>query len=682
MMNSFLMLFMPSLAAVPPPVAHDDLPQVTLSQQQRLNLISDLHSSSVNSRIHAITALGLEKVRESVPHLIGLLKDENPGVRAEAAAALGALRVKNAGPRLYQIMLHDASPLVRARATVALAELDYSGALHAIIMNLDRPDIRERMAAIRALGKLGGPKAFNHLIRQLRAGTPELRETVIEALGDLGDRQVVRYLFRYLEQGTTRLNRAALLALTRLHPQMVRSRIPQLLKRTEPEMLLAALDSAAQTGCKECAPRILELIETADDPVAAAAASTAAYLQMNEAADPILARLLPRPNMQARILYIWSLGRLGTPAVLPEALLALSDPLPELRLTGLRVLRILRPEGLDLEVRIVPMLEDSNTSVAAEAIFLLGEYGHRGWIGGGLPGGRPGAGSSTLRLGAAITSLAWIHPTPAPLLTELRQWARSEDVRIRNAAIATLGRFGDVASTELLLKTVYSSDDRLRWETVRALALVRTPDAQGTLISIASQDSLEIVKAYALLGALSMTPDAKHLEHLARTRFDGHFEERDYALAFVYGLALAQNQRRENLDAFGRIFDQLLMSGANSSQKAEFVDLLFLFGEKWGHPWMDKAVSSPLVRVRARAMVWRNRFSAAAKAASSDDAVAPAPAGAGKPADRIALPFRPENPRAGSGCGCRTGDRGSGGLVPIPLLAVWFALRLRRRLRA
>ncbi len=679
MMNSFLMLFMPSLAAVPPPVAHDDLPQVTLSQQQRLNLIQELASPTANSRIHAITTLGQEKVRESVPHLIGLLKDENPGVRAEAAAALGALRVKNAGPRLYQIMLHDASPLVRARATVALAELDYSGALHAIIMSLDRPDIRERMAAIRALGKLGGPKAFNHLIRQLRAGTPELRETVIEALGDLGDRQVVRYLFRYLEQGTTRLNRAALLALTRLHPQLVRSRIPQLLKRTEPELLLAALDSAAQTGCKECAPRILELIETADDPVASAAASTAAYLQMNEAADPILARLHPRPNLQARILYIWSLGRLGAMGVLPEVLLALSDPLPELRLTGLRVLRILRPEGLDLEARVVPMLEDSNTSVAAEAIFLLGEYGHRGWIAAGLPGSRPGVATSTLRLGAAITSLTWLHPTPAPLLSELRQWARSEDVRIRNAAIGTLGRFGDVASTDLLLKTVYSSDDRLRWETVRALALVRTQEAQGTLVSIANQDSLEIVKAYALLGALSQAPDARHLEHLARSRFEERFEERDYALAYVYGLALAQNQRRENLESFGRIFDQLLSSGANSSQKAEFVDLLFLFGEKWGQPWMDKAVSSPLIRVRSRAMVWRNRFTSVAVEATPEAAVTPTPATPGQPTGRIALPFRPENPRAGSGCGCRAGNRAVGGGALLPVLACWFALRRRRQ---
>lgn len=677
MVNSFLMLLMPSLAAAPVPVAHDDLPRVALSQQQRQNLIRDLGSPSVNARIHAITALGEEKVRESVPNLILLLKDENPGVRAEAAYSLGLLKIKNAGPRLYQVMLHDASPLVRARATLALAELDYAGALHAIILNLDRPDIRERMAAIRALGKLGGPKAFNHLIRQLRAGTPELRETVIEALGDLGDRQVVRYLFRHLEQGPTRLNRAALLALTRLQPHSLQGRLPQLLRRSEPELLLAALDSAAQTGCSACAPEILKLIETAEDPVAAMAASTAAYLQMSDAIDPILARLHPRPNLQARVLYLWSLGRLGSLAVLPEVMQALSDPLPELRLTALRILRILRPETLALDEIVLPLIEDANPSVAAETLLLLGEYGHRGWLGARLPGGDTG----TLRRAAAITSLAWLHPAPTQFLDDLRAWTRLEDLRVRDASISTLGRFRDAASTELLLKTVYSSDDRLRWETVRALSLVRAPIAQGTLASIAAQDALDIVRAYALLGARSQDPGSRELEGIARTRFGERFEERDYALAYVYALALAQSGRKEHLEPFGRVFDLLLEAGANSSQKAEFVDLLFLFGEKWGQPWMDKALKSPLTRVRARAMVWRNRFSEPLTTpGTTDPALGPEAAPTVPKDSRLTLPFRQETPR--KGCGCRVGSATTPGHFPWLILAPLIALRRRRRLLA
>ncbi|MBU1069830.1 HEAT repeat domain-containing protein [Myxococcota bacterium] len=674
MLNSFLMLLMPSMTAVPAQVASDDLPQVALSQHQRQNLITSLASSTVNTRIHAISTLGIERVRESVPHLIQLLKDDNPHVRAEAATALGTLKVKNAGPRLYQIMLHDSSPLVRARATVALADLDYTGAITAISMNLDRPDIRERMAAVRALGKFGGPKAFNHLIRLLRSGTPELRETVIEALGDLGDRQVVRYLFRYLEQGSTRLNRAALLALTRLHPQMVQSRLPQLLRRTEPELVIAALDSAAQIGCPDCASQILQLIETAEDPIASQAASTAAYLQMREAVEPILIRLQPRPNLQSRILYLWSLGRLGSMSVLPETLHALSDPLPELRLTALRILRILRPEKLNLEEIIVPMLQDNNPSVAAEAILLLGEYGHRSWLGDRLPG----EATSTLRLSAAITSLAWVHPLPAHLLGNLRTWSRNEDTRIRNAAIATLGRFRDVASLDALLKSVYSSDDRLRWEAVRALALLRSSEARSTLAAIATQDPLRVVRAYALLGIRVLDPEAKSFEVMARTRFEERFEERDYAEAYVYALALAQNGRRENLDAFQKVFNVLLKSGSNSSQKTEFVDLLFLFGEQWGAPWMEEALSSPLTRVRSRAMVWKARYSqpdVALPASVQADAALPV-----SMKDRsVRLPFAKENPR--SGCGCRTGQTDSDPRILWIAMAAWL-LRPRRRRRA
>jgi len=672
MMNSLLMLFMPSLAAVPTQVASDDLPQVALSQQQRQSLISDLSSSAVNTRIHAISALGLEKVRDAVPNLIQLLKDDNPHVRAESATALGILKVKNAGPRLYQIMLHDSSPLVRARATLALAEIEYTGAMSAISQSLDRPDIRERMAAVRALGKFGGPKAFNHLIRLLRSGTPELRETVIEALGDLGDRQVVRYLFRYLEQGTTRLNRAALLALTRLHPQMVQSRLPQLLRRSEPEMILAALDSAAQIGCPDCTKQILHLIETAEDPIAAAAANTAAYLQMHDAVDLILTRLHPRPNLQARIHYLWALGRLGTISILPEVLQALSDPLPELRLTALRILRILRPEKLNLEGFILPMLSDSNSTVIAEAIQLLGEYGHRAWI-----DDKFAVATGTVKLSSAIASLAWIHPPPAGLLPELRAWSRSEDVRVRNAAIATLGRFGDLASTETLLKNVYSSDDRLRWETVRALALIRAPETRGALAAIATTDSLPLVRAYALLGVRAMDPLAKNFEHLARTRFDERFAERDYALAFIYALALAQTNRRENLESFRQVFDVLLKSGSNSSQKVEFVDLLFLFGERWGDSWMEAALSSPLVRVRSRAMVWKARYTKpeTARPAEAAEPVMAAVA----PENPVKLPFQKEKPRAG--CGCLTGRNEVAPRILWAALAL-LLLRPRRRRRA
>jgi HEAT repeat protein len=572
-------------------------------------------------------------------------------------------------------MLHDPSPLVRARATLALAEIDYTGAINAITFNLDRPDIRERMAAVRALGKFGGPKAFNHLIRLLRSGTPELRETVIEALGDLGDRQVVRYLFRHLEQGPTRMNRAALLALTRLHPQMVQSRLPQLLRRTEPDMVIAALESAAQIGCPSCTAQILQLIETAEDQVSAQAASTAAYLQLNDAIKPILARLQPRPNLQARVLYLWSAGRLGALSALPEVMHALTDPLPELRLTGLRILRILRPEKLNLEETIVPMLQDNNSTVISEAILLLGEYGHRAWIRDRLPSG----GTTTLRLGATISSLAWIFPPPAHLFGELRTLTRSEDVRIRNAAIATLGRFRDVNSMDILLTSVYSSDDRLRWEAVRALAMIRAPEARSVLASIASSDSLSVVRAYALLGVCSTAPDAGNYEAVARARFDERFAERDYAQAFVYALALAQNGRKENLESFQKVFDVLLTSGANASQKIEFVDLLFLFGEKWGATWMEAALNSPLTRVRARAMVWKARYSTPEASTDAEPAVSGAMS-ATPEKGAIRLPFAKENPRAG--CSCGTGRTAADPQLLWLALSLWLLRPGRRRRRA
>ncbi len=672
MMNSLLMLFMPSLASVPAQIVHDDLPRIVPSQQQINGLINDLSTGSVNTRIHAISVLGQEKIRESVPHLISLLKDTNPHVRAEAATALGQIKIKNSAPRLYQLMLNDTSPLVRARATLALADLDYNGALPAVFNSLDRPDIRERMAAVRALGKFGGPKAFNYLMRLLRSGNPELRETVIEALGDLGDRKVVRYLFRYLDQGTAQQNRAALLALTRLHPQMVQKKLPSLLKRSETEVVTAALDSAAQVGCPKCIPQILHLVENADDPIAAHAAGTAATLNIEEAIEPIHARLLPRPNLQSRMLYLWSLGRLGAPSVIPEAMSALREPMPELRLTALRVLRIVRPAGLELESVIYPLVGDTTPSVAAEAILLLGEYGNPGWMESRFP--EPG---SPLRLGAALASLAWMHPVPSHRLPDLRIHARSESTPLRNAAISTLGRLRDTASAPMLLKSVYSSDSRLRWEAVRALALIRDDDSRGTLVALASRDAHSVVRAYAMLGALSMKGSTKSLENTARLRHEERMAARDYAEAFIYALALAQSGKKDHVEAFQKVFELLLFQGTNSSQKAEFVDLLFLFGEKWATSWMEKALESPLIRVRSRAMVWKARFlemeQPAARVATN-----PVEIPHEETTGQLQVPFQTQDP--GSGCGCRTGSNRVFGPVSLVFLFSFVLLRRKRRL--
>lgn len=674
MMNSLLVLLMPSFSTTPPVAAQDDMPRASQFWKQKNIILQKLSSSSPDERIQAVSIAREERFRESAPQLIQLLRDDNPAVRAEAAYAIGVLRIRNAGVRLYQLMINDPSPLVRSNAMVALAELDYKGALAVILNSLDRPDIREQMAAIKALGKFGGAKAFNQLIRILRTGNPDLRESVIDALGELGDQQVARYLFRYLDQGGSRINRAALMALTRLVPHQVQNRLPRLLESRDPEMVRTALLCAADAGCPECGPAIMRLIQTAPDPLAALAADTAAFLNMRETADAIYARLHPRPNIQTRISLLWALGRMEFAGVLPEVLDALREPVPELRVTALRILRILRPEGLRVEALVEPLLRDAHESVAAEAIRLLSEFGSHKWMEGGLP-----AESDEPRLTAALEALAWVHPFPDEYLPRIREWTQSKKTAIRDAAIHLLGIQRKKEFTQDLAR-VADPEDRVRWSSVRALAFVRNPETRGILESVARSDSLPVVRAYAVLGACAIPPaPSSQCLRMAEQAFDAAFTGGEYGMAYIYAMALLYAPDGRHADAFDKIFKALLMGGFNSSRKSEYVDLLFLMAPPGADRWMSQLLASPVPRVRSRAMVWKAQY-------------AKIPGGLPLPEEKsqekaspaseppIRPPFRVEDSRGG--CSCRAGHSpGMGHAAGWTLFLLFWAYALRRRAR-
>lgn len=645
------------------------MPRASQFRHQKSVILQKLSAMETEERLYAISVAREERFRESAPQLIQLLKDDNPAIRAEAAYTIGVLRVRNAGVRLYQLMLNDPSPLVRANAMVALAELDYKGALSAILNNVDRSDIREQMAAIKALGKFGGSKAFNQLIRILRTGNQELRESVIEALGELGDQQVTRYLFRYLDQGGSRINRAALVALTRLSPQQIQGRLPKLLESRDEELVKTALMCAAEVGCPHCGAAIIHLIENARDPIAALAADTAAYLNIRDAANAIFARLHPRPNIQTRLSFMWALGRLNFMEVLPEALDALQEPVPEIKATILRILRILRPEGLPIEKLIVPMLRDNHPAVAAEAIQLLSEYGFHRWLDDGLPNE-----TDEMRLTTILQALSWVHPVPKQYTPRIREWTRHKNPLIRDAAITLLGIQRNTESA-VELAQLSDPDDRIRWSTTRALAIIRNPDTRGVLESLAYRDPLPIVRAYAMLGTCALNPTSTKIR-ASEKLFTMSLADGDYGIAFIYGMALLYAPDRRHTVAFEKVFHTLLNTGFNSSRKHEYVDLLFLMDPPGSEHWKMQLTQSPLPRVRARAMVWKAQYS-------------PSPRNLAVPNERpqgntpaptqtsIQPPFKVENPR--NGCGCHTDSTTAEQVTfwSILLLSSLYALRRR-----
>ena len=90
----------------------------------------------------------------AIDGLVAALKDSDPGVRRQAAAALGQAGSPRAVPGLIEL-LKDSLPDVRQRAVSALAQIGDASAGSALVAALKDSDAHVRARAASALGDIG-----------------------------------------------------------------------------------------------------------------------------------------------------------------------------------------------------------------------------------------------------------------------------------------------------------------------------------------------------------------------------------------------------------------------------------------------------------------------------------------------------------------------------------------------
>jgi len=107
----------------------------------------------------------------------GLLENTDAGVRWKAALVLTQLRDPTSRPDLHAA-LNDWIPSVRHQALLALAVLGDRSSVPVILKRLGDPDetLANRVAAIRALGRIGDARAAGPIIRQFHQGLPIVRQ--------------------------------------------------------------------------------------------------------------------------------------------------------------------------------------------------------------------------------------------------------------------------------------------------------------------------------------------------------------------------------------------------------------------------------------------------------------------------------------------------------------------------
>lgn len=150
-------------------------------------------------------AMSLGKIRHpsSIPFLVKGLRDPDALVRQYSAWGLGNLGEtlpEEATRLLAQRLAEDEDPEVQQAAAHALAQTAplavTADVLTPLEKALDAPDVQRRRAAIRTLGGMESPAAYNLLTKALEDPDAMVRQQALAALGELADPRALPYIRR------------------------------------------------------------------------------------------------------------------------------------------------------------------------------------------------------------------------------------------------------------------------------------------------------------------------------------------------------------------------------------------------------------------------------------------------------------------------------------------------------
>ena len=285
----------------------------------------------------------------AVVRLQAALRDPSPKVRAAAAQAMSRVPASAEGTALVLDATCDNDTWVRYFAVRSLAVLGASSGLRRLTeIAVDDSVVHVRIAALEALGAVGGDGAVDALLRAVPDSSPELAAAALRGLGHMSDPRAEEALKAALRSDDPRLRLAAVTSL----------RVGS---------FAAAVDALAWTAAAD-----------RDDGVARAAAEALGALarrswDMASAAVDALLAVATEPR----------LGDTASSALaaLPESRIArvaagLAHSRPDVRRTTIGVLG--RMKHPDASSAICGALDDDDAAVREAAIVSLERLGTRG----------------------------------------------------------------------------------------------------------------------------------------------------------------------------------------------------------------------------------------------------------------------------------------------------------------
>ncbi len=227
--------------------------------------LQGLGDDDAQVRVASVRGLWEHEGPDIIAPLLGLLADdEDAGVRAEAALALGRFvllfeegrlrerhfRDVEAGLRAV-IFRADENDEVRARALEAIGSHDDAWVRQAISSAYESDVRRMKVAAVHAMGRSCEPRWLPLILRELASEEAEVRYEAANALGSLGDESVVSQLIPLLSDADDEVRDAVIAALGEIGGREARNALTELARGGSPAAKEAALAALSRIDFEE-----------------------------------------------------------------------------------------------------------------------------------------------------------------------------------------------------------------------------------------------------------------------------------------------------------------------------------------------------------------------------------------------------------------------------------------------
>jgi cellulose synthase operon protein C len=490
-----------------------ELPVASRDRLVKRALLDD----DVDVRVGAAESLVDTNTDEHATVALAWLGERDARLRLAAIRVLVRARPTREILQALSRALGDTDLEVRVRAAHALGNSRDPSAALSLLGHIDEANMRMQLAVVEALAALRDPKALVALVGKVQDGRPAVREAVARSLRVFEGERALAALVLLLRDSDDSVRLAAVSSLGRASAAEALDAIVHVLKNDSSiDVRVAAVRALARTRSERAAD---VLIESLDDPrgeiVSEARLSLA---RMGSGSVPrLLACLAGQPSRVRADACVFALGRSERTDVAD----AVSDAWrrravsPDAALEALTALRAKQALPVVLE-----SLSDDDPWVRSRAFGALEVM-----LDPDEPDGRAvepllaAARAASERPDELLLLVSLLGRTGSDRVkADLVEYARSSRLRLRLAAIRSLGWVKAQGTDELLLEAIDSPEPRSRREA--ALAIRR---AGGESLGQPLLDRLErtserdaVWLGLALAGPLSSTHNAELLASVER----------------------------------------------------------------------------------------------------------------------------------------------------------------------